>query len=298
MPPLCASKNVNDKMQRGIDVAKTAKFNCDSYLFLNDIFKKFKSELRKNSKFLEFLECSQISSLFDEFLNDSGNYNKTENIDLCSINGGDILTIKCPSIFASYHFIVVAVNLEKTQVSIIQSYGNFLKFHKIDMSFDEFIDLLTTLNSFNPESKSFDDAFPEMIEVESKLYGVDDKEYIEHLERRRRSVEKSMKNNGDNLLSLSNSEENSYKERAKALDIPPEVYENLEYQYGINEISLEITSYRVKTSLKTDLCKESVKVGKKKSKRKTKACKKSNLKRKGRGKKSKSKKVKQSRKSK
>ena len=54
----------------------------------------------------------------------------------------------------------------------------------------------------------------------------------------------------------------------------------------------------VKTSLKTDLCKESVKVGKKKSKRKTKACKKSNLKRKGRGKKSKSKKVKQSRKSK
>lgn len=298
MPPLCASKNVNDKMERGIDVAKTAKFNCDSYLFLNDIFKRFKSELRKNSKFLEFLECSQISSLFDKFLNDSGNYNKTENIDLCSINGGDILTIKCPSIFASYHFIVVAVNLEKTQVSIIQSYGNFLKFHKIDMSFDEFIDLLTTLNSFNPESKSFDDAFPEMIKVESKLYGVDHKEYIEHLERHRRSVEKSMKNNGDNLLSLSNSEENSYKERAKALDIPPEVYENLEYQYGINEISLEITAYRVKTSLKTDLCKESVKVGKKKSKRKTKACKKSNLKRKGRGKKSKSKKVKQSRKSK
>ena len=43
------------------------------------------------------------------------------------------------------------------------------------MSFEEFIDLLTTLNSFKTEEKSFDEAYPEMIEVESKLYGVDDK---------------------------------------------------------------------------------------------------------------------------
>ena len=48
------------------------------------IFLKFEFKLRKNSKFLEFLECSQ-SSLFDEFLKDSGNYNKTEKLDICSI---------------------------------------------------------------------------------------------------------------------------------------------------------------------------------------------------------------------
>ena len=296
MTTLCASKNVNDKMLRGIDVAKTAEFNCDSYLYLNSIFKRFKSELRKNSKFLEFLECSQISRLFDEFLKKSGKYNNSKNIEKCGIKGGDILIIKCPSIFASYHFIVVAVNLEKTGVSIIQSYGNFLKFHKIDMSFEEFMDLLTTIETFKTEKKSFDEAYPEMIEVESKLYGVDDKKYIAHLEARSVHEENSRgKNEGSeaneaNEVNVSNenneseSEENSYIERAGLLDIPPFIYENLEYQYGINQITLEINAYRVKSEFKSDLCKESVKVGTKKSRRKIKSCRKSILKRKGSGK--------------
>ena len=270
MAKLCDSKIVEGKMRKGIDVAKTVEFNCDSHAYLNTIFSSFKSELRKNSKFLEFLECSQISGLFEHFLKESGNYNKTQHLDICGIKGGDILIIKCPSIFASYHFIVVAVNLERTNVSIIQSFGNFLKFNKIDMSFDEFDRQLKMLHSFDNEGKSFDDAYPEMIKVEAVLYGVDDKKYIKHLENHQVSFENSQSN-----------EENSYVERAGALDIPPEIYENLEYQYGINDIRLEIYAYRVKSALKTDLCKESVKVGKKKSKSKTRACRKS---RKGRGK--------------
>ena len=274
MAKLCDSKIVEDKMRKGIDVAKTVEFNCDSHAYLNTIFRRFKSELRKNSKFLEFLECSQISGLFENFLKELGNYNKTQHLDICGIKGGDILIIKCPSIFASYHFIVVAVNLEKTHVSIIQSYGNFLKFNNIEMSFDEFDRQLKVLHSFNPESKSFDDVYHEMIEIEAVLYGVDDKKYIKHLESHHVSFENSQSNSEDY-------EENSYVERARELDIPPEIYENLEYQYGINSIRLEISAYRVKSALKTDLCKESVKVGKKKSKSKTRACRKS---RKGRGK--------------
>ena len=43
------------------------------------------------------------------------------------------------------------------------------------MSFDEFDRQLKVLHSFNPESKSFDDAYPEMIKVEAILYGIDDK---------------------------------------------------------------------------------------------------------------------------
>ena len=277
MAKLCDSKIVEDKMRKGIDVAKTVEFNCDSHAYLNTIFSRFKSELRKNSKFLEFLECSQISGLFENFLKESGNYNKTQHLDICGIKGGDILIIKCPSIFASYHYIVVAVNLEKTHVSIIQSFGNFLKFHKIVMSFDDFDRQLKALHSFDNEGKSFDEAYPEMIEIETLLYGVDDKKYIEHLERHHVSFENSLSNNEDH-------EENSYIERAGELDIPPEIYENLEYQYGINSIRLEINAYRVKGALKTDLCKESVKVGKKKSKSKTRACRKSRS-----GKKSKSK---------
>lgn len=268
MPNLCDFNNVNDKMQQGIDVANTAEFNCNSYIYLNSIFKRFKSELRKNSNFLEFLECSQISRLFDEFFKKSLKYNNTKNIRLCSIKGGDILIIKCPSIFASYHFIVVAVNIEKTRVSIIQSYGNFKKFHKIDMSFDEFVVLLTTLDSFKIDNKSFDESYLEFIEVEEKLYGVNHIKYIEHLERYRNSLENSVSKSEVN--EDSEPEENSYIERAKALDIPPDIYENLEYQYSINQITLEIDVYRVKSEFKTDLCKESVKVGKKKSKGKEK----------------------------
>lgn len=280
MEKLCDSKIVEDKMRKGIDVAKTVEFNCDSHAYLNTIFRRFKSELRKNSKFLEFLECSQISELFENFLEESGNYNKTQHLDICGIKGGDILIIKCPSIFASYHYIVVAVNLEKTQVSIIQSYGNFLKFNNIEMSFDEFDRQLKVLHSFNPESKSFDDAYHEMIKVEAVLYGVDYKKYIKYLDIHQVSFNNSQNNN----------EENSYIERARELDIPPEIYENLEYQYGINSIRLEISAYRVKSALKTDLCKESVKVGKKKSKSKTRACRKSRT-----GKKSKSKRKRKSR---
>ena len=57
-------------------------------------------------------------------------------------------------------------------------------------------------------------------------------------------------------MSFEDYEENSYLERVVALDIPSEIYENLEYQYGINSIRLEISAYRVKSALKTDLCKE------------------------------------------
>lgn len=285
MTTLCASKNINDKMRRGIDVANLVEFNCDSFLYLNSIFKKFKSELRKNSNFLEFLECSHISGLFHELLKKSGKYSNSKNIGRCNIKGGDILIVKCPSIFASYHFIVAAVNLEKTRVSIVQSYGKFLKFHKIDMSFEEFMILLTTLESFKTVGKSFDEAYPEMIKIESKLYGVNDRKYIDNLERHSGGLKLSANDE------ISNSEEYSYKERAKALNMPSDIYEDLEYQYGINQITLEIDAFRVKSEFKTGLCKESVKVGKKKSRRKTKACKKSKLKRKNRGKKSKSKKM-------
>ena len=131
-------------------------------------------------------------------------------------------------IFASYHFIVVAVNLEKT-VLYVQSYGNFLKFHKIDMSFEEFMDLPTALESFKTEEKSFDEAYPEMIDVEAKLYGVNDKKYISRLNSYRVNKEKRHgKNEGseENEVNVSNenneleSEENIYIERAGLLDTP------------------------------------------------------------------------------
>lgn len=259
MAKLCASKEVDLKMRAGVELAKTVKFNCDSYVYLNKIDSKFKSELRKNSKFLELLECSKISGLFEAFFKEIGHY-KTKNIELHDINGGDILIIKCPSIFASYHFIVVAVNQEKTRVSIIQSYGKFKKFHKIQMSFEEFMVLLTTLESFKTEEKSFDEAYPEMIRVEAKLYGVDDKKYIKHLEKHR-VMAKNSQGKGNEVFESEEEEDGSYKERAKALNIPSDIYENLEYQYSINQITLEIKAYRVKSALK-----ESVKVGKKKSK--------------------------------
>ena len=45
------------------------------------------------------------------------------------------------------------------------------------MSFEEFM-VYANIESFKTDEKSFDEAYPEMIRVEAKLYGVDDKKYI------------------------------------------------------------------------------------------------------------------------
>jgi hypothetical protein len=95
-----------------------------------------------------------------------------------------------------------------------------------------------------------------MINVEEKLYGIDEREYIARLQEAQPPV------NNENLFS--NMTPNSHIERAEKLNIPPDIYENLEHNFNINQSKLAVTAYRVATK---DADAEGIKTKKKKTKK-------------------------------
>jgi hypothetical protein len=250
----CDDKVINEKMTHAIKVAKTVDFNSDSYVYLNKIYNKLADVMRGNSSFMENLECFSIFKMFKALLTGLRKYEAEDNIPLDEITSGDILLIKCPSIFASYHFIIAVVNPAKTEVSVFQSYGSYKKLHKIVLTYSEFKKLLGELETF--KSADFDSTYKMMINVEEKLYGIDEREYIARLQEAQPPV------NNENLFS--NMTPNSHIERAEKLNIPPDIYENLEHNFNINQSKLAVTAYRVATK---DADAEGIKTKKKKTKK-------------------------------
>lgn len=275
----CDDKVINEKMTHAIKVAKTVDFNSDSYVYLNKIYNKLAEVMRSNNSFMEDLECFSIFKMFKALLTGLHKYEAKDNIPLGEITSEDILLIKCPSIFASYHFIIAVVNPDKTEVSVFQSYGSYKKLHKIVLSYGEFMSLLEDLKTFKDADADFDATYKMMINVEEKLYGIDEREYIARLQEAQPPV--------DNNNLFSNMTPNSHIERAEKLNIPPDIYENLEHNFNINQSKLAVTAYRVATK---DANAEGIKTKKKKTKkekRKTKKKKTKSKKKKTKSKKSK-----------
>ena len=233
----CDDKHVNEKMKHIVEIAKTVEFNTNSYSYLNSVYHKLAEIMHGNSNFLKDIECLSIFKIFERLLG-FHKYNVEKNISVEQITSGDILLIKCPSIFASYHFIIAVVNPAKTEVSVFQSYGSYKKLHKIVLSYGEFEKLLHDLTTF--KSDDFDTTYKMMINVEDKLYGIKEREYIARLQEAKVNVD-------DNNLFLNNSapENNSYVQRAKDLNIPPSIYEDLEHNFNINQSTLVINAYRI-----------------------------------------------------
>ena len=255
----CDDKVINEKIAHAIEVAKTVEFASDSYVYMNKVYDKLAEVMRGNSSFMENLECFSIYKMMEAFLTGLRKYNVEENIPLDEIRPGDILLIKCPSIFASYHFIIAVVNPNKTEVSVFQSYGSYKKLHKIVLSYGEFMSLLEDLKTFNDADADFDATYKMMINVEEKLYGINEREYIARLQEAQPPV-----NNENLFLNNSNMSPNSYIVRAEKLNIPPDIYENLEQNFKINQSKLAVTAYRVATK---DANAEGIKTKKKKSKK-------------------------------
>ena len=275
----CDDKVINKKITHAIEIAKTVEFDSDSYVYLNNVYNKLAEVMRGNNSFMENLECLSIYKMMEALLTDLRKYDVEENISLDKISSGDILLIKCPSIFASYHFITAVINSNSTEVSVFQSYGSYKKLHKIVLSYDEFKELLGELETF--KSADFDATYKMMINVEEKLYGINEREYIARLE----EAQPPVNSNLENL----NMTPNSNIKHAKKLNIPPDIYENLKHNFNINQSKLVITAYRVATK---DENAAGIKAKtKKKSKRRTKKgkTKKSNKSKKSKSKKSKTK---------
>ena len=274
----CDDKHVNEKMKNIVEIAKTVEFNTNSYSYLNSVYHKLAEIMQGNSNFLKDIECLSIFKIFERLLG-FHKYNVEKDISVEQITSGDVLLIKCPSIFASYHFIIAAVNPAKTEVSVFQSYGSYKKLHKIVLSYGEFEKLLQDLTTF--KSDDFDATYKMMIIVEDKLYGIKEREYIARLQEAKVNV-------NDNNLFLNNSapENNSYVQRAKDLNIPPSIYEDLEHNFNINQSTLVINAYRIDAKSENA---EGIKA--KKDKRKTKKDKRKSKKDKRKTKKRKTKKV-------
>ena len=256
----CDHKVIHEKITHAIKITKTVEFNSDSYIYLNKVYDKLKEVMRGNNSFMEDLECFSIYKMIEALLTSLRKYEAKENIPLHEISSGDILLIRCPSIFASYHFIIAVVNPDKTEVSVFQSYGSYKKLHKMVLSYDKFEKLLRDLETF--KNSDFDTTYEMMINVEEKLYGINKRDYITHLQEAQPPVNKS-----NLFLNYSNMSPNSYIVRAEKLDIPPDIYENLEQNFKINQSKLAITAYRVATK---DADAEGIKTKKTKTKSETK----------------------------
>ena len=103
----CDVKEVNETMNEAYKLSKRVPFNSNSYIYLNEIYDIFNEKITNDPNFLKFVECELSNKLFKEMLTRSKKYNIKENIKINEIQPNDILLIKCPSIFAPYHFIII-----------------------------------------------------------------------------------------------------------------------------------------------------------------------------------------------
>lgn len=232
---LCNNDDVNNKMQHLIETAKHIPFS-EPYDYLNAIYEKLKSNSDTLNS-LQNIECFFVDKIFREIINNTNRFNSSV-ISLNQIQSNDILFIKCPSIFADYHFIVVCINSNKTQASIYQSFGSSMQLHQIIMPFNEFFSLMQQLYTFGTDGHNFNDDFLMMKQIESKLYGLDVDTYI--------TSQQKWYDDNDSDSDMSDSDD-SIRLDAERLGLSSIYYENLERMYELNKNNnIIITAYRIK----------------------------------------------------
>jgi hypothetical protein len=242
----CKNPAVNETMNEAFNMVETIPFNKNSDIYLNEIYQAFNNRMTRDENFLKDMECIYSYDLFKKILDDTKKYNVTPNIKLNEIEPNDILLIKCPSIFAPYHFIAVVVNQNGTDVAIYQSFGSSKRLYKINLPFATFITLMERLSTFKDDI-NFDEDYQMMTqEIEPVLYGINIPEYVgiltEHFERQQDLNRALLK--GD-FIEI----DEGTIEDAEALGIPPVLYEQLEPQYKLTMKEIEIRKYKLKPNL-------------------------------------------------
>ena len=241
----CDVKEVNETMNEAYKLSKRVPFNSNSYIYLNEIYTIFNEKITNDPNFLKFVECELSNKLFKEILTRSKKYNIKENIKIEEIQPNDILLIKCPSIFAPYHFINAVINEEKTSVSIFQSFGSSMRLHKIEMDYNTFQNYLLSLDMYKNEGRTFIDDYNMMIPIESNLYGINVPDYIAKNEAQY-TEEVEEEDIDDEEDEEAKEEKIRIIQKSQEIGLSPRYYENLEYTHTINKNRLTITAYRVK----------------------------------------------------
>ena len=143
----CENTDVNKTMVEAYKMAKAIPFNNNSDIYFNQIYEGFSNRMAVDEKFLKDMECIYSRDLFKRILDETEKYD-VSNIQLNQIEPNDILLIKCPSIFAPYHFIIAVVNQAANNIAIYQSFGSSRKLFKKNLPFVTFIELMGRLSTF------------------------------------------------------------------------------------------------------------------------------------------------------
>ena len=238
------SKNqkVNKTMNEAYDMVEAIPFSNNSDIYFNEIYQAFNNKMDTDTEFLKDVECLYSYKLFKRILDDTKKYNVSSNIQLNQIEPNDILLIKCPSIFAPYHFIIVVVNQIGDKVTIYQSFGSSKRLYKKNLSFDTFIELMVRLSTFKDDINFIEDYQMMTQEIEPALYNINIPEYVGFLTEnyeRLRELNRELLDNDDEF-------DDDTIEEAEELGISPVLYEHLEADYNGPSSEIEITKYKLK----------------------------------------------------
>lgn len=179
----CTLERVNKSLNEALIVSKNIPFQNDLVYYFDNIYNELEKKMTDDSDFLKDAECLSIYKLYQKILETNNHFINEGKTKISLIKPNCVLLIKCPSIFASYHYIVAVIDKERTFVDTYQSFGSTYRLRKVKLSFKDFEKSINYLNNINKlkNRDSFYIQLPYLIKIENILYGINIKEYISNL---------------------------------------------------------------------------------------------------------------------
>ena len=239
----CTLERINQSLDTALNVMKSIPFQYDLIEYFNLIYNKLDEIMRIDENFLKDAECLKIYEVYEKFLNENNNFKNEGKTKLSFITPNSVLLIKCPSIFASYHFLIAVIDNSRTYVDTYQSFGSSYRLRNIRLPFIFFEKSINFLNNINKGRNRdlFYHKLPNLIEIEKNLYGININEYQNKLLEQYKNENEDEDEDEDELT-------DEQKETLKRLGIDPLIAENLKHIYDlIKSDSVEIHLYSPKS---------------------------------------------------
>lgn len=237
----CTLERINQSLDSALNVMKSISFEYDQIEYFNSIYSKLDEIMRNDENFLKDAECLKIYEVYEKFLNENINFKNEGKTKLSFITPNSVLLIKCPSIFASYHFLIAVIDNTRTFVDTYQSFGSSYRLRNIRIPFIFFEKSINFLNNINKGTNRnlFYNKLPKLIKIEQDLYGININEYQNKLLQQYENEDED-----EHMNDLTDKQ----SEILNRLGIDPLIAENLERNYElINGDSVEIYLYLPKS---------------------------------------------------
>lgn len=236
----CTLERINQSLDTALNIMKSIPFQYEMIEYFNSIYNKLNENMLNDENFLKDAECLKIYQVYEKFLNENINFKNEGKTKLSFITPNSVLLIKCPSIFASYHFLIAVIDNSRAYVDTYQSFGSSYRLRKVRVNFDFFEKSINFLNNINKgvNKNLFYHKLPKLIDIEKNLYGIDIDEYQKKLLQQYENEDEDE----DNELT------DKQKEILDRLGIDPLIAENLERIYNLTKSdSVEIHLYLPKS---------------------------------------------------